>query len=316
MALTKRERVWAAVHGDKVDRPPFAFWHHFKPHNVPHALAHSTIDFYERFDLDIAKIMPDLPYPFPSSSIHQADEWDLVAELQPNVGNLGRMIQTTKLVRDRLGPTTPLVVTVFSPITEARRFAGGPEAIHEHLVQNPADVHGALGVLAGNLSAYCRALLDAGADGIYYALQGIADGWLSESEFREFARPYDFQVLNACSAGWLNVVHLHGGSNLMVDLGLDYPCSVVSWEDRQTGVRLDKLREKLGTKAAMGGIDERGAIARGDIADLTREIRDALDQTDGGRHLILAPGCSVPDDIDEEHLRQARRAVDDLFGTG
>jgi len=311
--LSKRNRVWAAVHGETVDRPPFFFWHHFKPHNVPHSLAQSTLDFFGRFDLDIYKIMPDMPYPFPQNSIRQADDWDLVAAMQPTASNLGRMVQTTALVRRAVGLDTPVVVTVYSPITEARRFAGGPDALRSQLQENPAAVHRALGVLAGNLAEYCQALLDAGADGIYYAVQGIAGGWLSAEEFREFARPYDLQVLNACSAGWLNVVHLHGGPDLMVDLALGYPGAVLSWEDRLTGVRLADLRQRLPNMAAMGGIDERGPITRGDVDGLTREMRDALDQTDGGRHFILAPGCSVPDDIDEGYLTLARKAVDSLF---
>jgi uroporphyrinogen decarboxylase len=313
-ALSKRERVWAAVHGESVDRPPFFFWHPFKPHNVPHALAQSTIDFFGRFDLDIYKIMPDMPYPFPPNSIHGQDDWDLVAPLAPSASNLGRMVQTTSLVRRAIGPEIPLVVTVYSPITVARRFAGGPDSLRGHLQENPAAVHRALGVIAGNLASYCQALLDAGADGIYYAVQGIAGGWLSEAEFREFARPYDLQVLNACSAGWLNVIHLHGGPDLMADLALGYPGSVLSWEDRLTGVRLADLRQKLPDKAAMGGIDERGPITRGDVGALTQEMRDAFEQTDGGRHFILAPGCSVPDDIEERYLTLARKAVDDLFG--
>lgn len=312
-SLTRRQRVWAAVHGERVDRPPFFFWHHFRPHNVPHLLARSTIDFFSRFDLDIYKIMPDIPYPFPQNSIRDPDDWDLIAPLAPTAGTLGRMVETTALVRREVGPEIPIVVTVYSPITEARRFAGGFEALGRQLKKNPGAVHRALGVLAGNLASYCQALLHAGADGIYYAVQGVAGGWLTEVEFREFARPYDLQVLNACHAGWLNVVHLHGGPEIMVDLALDYPGSVLSWEDRLTGVRLADLRPRLGEKAAMGGIDERGAITRGDVAALSQEIRDALEQTDGGQHFILAPGCSVPDDLDEEYLRLARRAVDDIF---
>lgn len=315
-SLSKRERVWAAVHGEAVDRPPFFFWHHFKPHNVPHAHAQSTLDFFGRFDLDIYKIMPDMPYPFPPNSVHTADDWDLVAPLAPDASNLGRMAQATALVREAVGADTPVVVTVYSPITEARRFAGGPDALRQQLRENPEAVHRALGVLAGNLAGYCQELLDAGADGIYYAVQGVAGGWLSEPEFREFARPYDLQVLNACDAGWLNVAHLHGGPEQMLDLAIGYPCAALSWEDRLTGVRLADLRPKLGTRAAMGGIDERGPITRGDVAALTAEMRDAVEQTDGGRHFILAPGCSVPDDTDEAHLRLARKAVDDFFGRG
>jgi uroporphyrinogen decarboxylase len=311
--LSKRERVWGAVHGEPVDRPPFFFWHHFRPHNVPSSLAQSTIDFFSRFDLDVYKIMPDMPYPFPQNSIRTADDWELIAPLSPTAGNLGRMAETAALVRRAVGPEVPVVVTVYSPITEARRFAGGPEALKTQLAENPAHVHRALGVLAQNLAGYCQSLLDAGADGIYYAVQGIAGGWLSEGEFREFARPYDLQVLNACSAGWLNVVHLHGGPDLMADLALGYPGAVLSWEDRLTGVRLADLAPKLGPMAAMGGIDERGAITRGDTAELTREIRDALAQTNGGRHFVLAPGCSVPDDIAEANLTIARKLIDEIF---
>jgi uroporphyrinogen decarboxylase len=314
-ALTKRERVWNAVHGLPVDRPPFFFWHHFKPHNVPHALAQSTLEFFGQYDLDVYKVMPDMPYPFPPNSIHGPDDWDLVAPLDPLASNFGRMAETTGLVRETVGPETPVVVTVYSPITEARRFAGGPDALRAQLQENPARVHRALGVIANNLAGYCQALLAAGADGIYYAVQGIAGGWLDEAEFREFARPYDLLVLHACSAGWLNVIHLHGGPDLMYDLALGYPGSVLSWEDRLTGVRLAELRPKLGTMAAMGGIEERGPIARGDVDGLRREIRDALDQTDGGRHFILAPGCSVPDDIEPRYLEQARNLVKEMLGS-
>jgi uroporphyrinogen decarboxylase len=260
--------------------------------------------------------MPDIPYPFPSNSIRDRDDWGLIAPLEATAGNFGRMVETTRLVRQSVGPDAPVVVTVFSPITEARRFAGGEDALRRQLQENPAQVHRALGVIAGNLSSYCRALLAAGADGIYYAVQGIAGGWLPEEEFREFSRPYDLLVLNACDAGWPNVVHLHGGPQIMLDLAVGYPGSVLSVEDRLTGLRLSDVQNLFPDKALMGGIDEAGAITRGDVEALTVEIRDALAQTNGGRHLILAPGCSVPDAIDESHLATARRLVDEIFSTG
>lgn len=312
MSMSKRERVWAAVNGQEVDRPPFLFWHHFRPHNLPRSLAQSTLDFFGRFDLDIYKVMPDMPYPFPANSIRDHDDWDLLAPLDARVGNLGRMLETTALVRAGTGAETPIVVTVYSPITEARRFAGGPDSLRRQMQENPAALHRALGVLADTLARYCAGLLAAGADGVYYAVQGIAGGWLSEAEFREFARPYDLHVLDACSAGWLNVVHLHGDRDLMWQLAVGYPGAVLCWEDRLTDVPLAEIRASVPDKAVMGGIDERGAITRADADALEREMRDALAQTDGGRHFILAPGCSVPDEIDEQALVAARRLIDRL----
>ncbi|MBV8821216.1 MAG: hypothetical protein JO123_00330, partial [Ktedonobacteraceae bacterium] len=44
---------------------------------------------------------------------------------------------------------------------------------------------------------------------------------------------------------------------------------------------------------------------------LENEILSAVSQTKG-RRLILANGCSVPDDTPEEWLHTARRLVDNL----
>jgi uroporphyrinogen decarboxylase len=40
-------------------------------------------------------------------------------------------------------------------------------------------------------------------------------------------------------------------------------------------------------------------------------MEDAIAQT-GGRRLILANGCSVPDDISEQHLEALRRAAGEM----
>jgi uroporphyrinogen decarboxylase len=61
----------------------------------------------------------------------------------------------------------------------------------------------------------------------------------------------------------------------------------------------------------MGGWDEFGPLARGPEEGIRDEALDALRQTNG-RRLILANGCSVPDDTDERWLAAARRIVDEL----
>ncbi|HEU5229976.1 MAG TPA: hypothetical protein VFU49_19305, partial [Ktedonobacteraceae bacterium] len=64
--MTPSERVHAAVKGEPVDRVPFCFWHHFKPEGSGERLAALTLEFFiQKFQLDIVKIMPDLPYPAP-----------------------------------------------------------------------------------------------------------------------------------------------------------------------------------------------------------------------------------------------------------
>src|ERR671932_28368 len=59
--MTRTERVMAAVSGGDLDRVPVCFWHHFQPEGSGRAMAEATLRFFdEEFDLDIAKVMPDL----------------------------------------------------------------------------------------------------------------------------------------------------------------------------------------------------------------------------------------------------------------
>ena len=116
-------------------------------------------------------------------------------------------------------------------------------------------------------------------------------------------------------AGWLNIVHVHAdptqeGDDLYFEDFVDYPVSVMSWSDRLTGPSLSEALT-MTDKCLMGGLWERGPLTHGSETELDNEIMSAISQTKG-RRLILANGCSVPDDVDERWLHVARRLVDNL----
>ncbi len=186
--LTKRERVWAALHGEAVDRPPLTFWHHFRPHGSARALAEATLGFFTRYDLDIYKIMPDLPYPFPHDGIRTLDDWHLLTPLSTENGPFARQIETVRRVRSAIGTDVPLISTLFSPLSEALFFSG-VDRFRTSLRESPATVHGALAVLTENLAHLGTALLDAGADGIFLSVQGAGDGNLTAAQFASSAAP-------------------------------------------------------------------------------------------------------------------------------
>jgi uroporphyrinogen decarboxylase len=309
--MTKRERVRAALAGGDVDRLPIMFWHHFRPHGSPQKLADATLDFFGRHDLDIYKIMPDIPYPFPRDSIRAADDWLFLSPLDVLEGNLGRMVTATELTYENLPNDEPLIVTMFSPFCYAMNSAGSAN-ISRHLKENPARVHEALSVIAHNLASFSQALIAHGADGIFFASQGAGDGILTREQYKEFGVPYDLQVLRGAQDAWLNVLHIHGFENLMVDLFVDYPASVFSWSDRLSGRSLRDMRKLAPNVCLMGGIDEKGAITKGPVDQVAGEMRDAIAQTGGGRRLILANGCSVPDDTDDSLLAGTRRLAEEM----
>lgn len=304
-AMSKKQRIQAALQGKSMDRLPFMFWHHFRPHGSPQRMAELTLEFFGGFDLDIYKVMPDIPYPSPRDAVRSADDWLMFSRLDALEGNLGRMVRVAELLRTSLTDDCPIIVTMFNPLCYAMNAANRSN-FREHLERDGVRVHEALAVIAENLAEWAAMLIAHGADGIFFASQGAGDNLMTREQYLEFGRPYDLQVLRGAEEGWLNVLHIHGYDNLMIDLFYDYPAPVFSWSDRLSKKSLRSVREHAPDKCLMGGIDEKGAITRGDRSALQQEMEDTLVQTDGGQRLILANGCSVADDINVEHLKMAR----------
>lgn len=311
--MTRTERVAAAVEGEEVDRVPVCFWHHFQPEGSGRALADATMGFFdEEFDLDIAKIMPDIPYPFPRKSIVEPGDWRMVELIDPARSRFFReRTESAGALRDAVGFDTPIVMTVYSPLTEAMRFAQSKEQLLDHLRAHPVLMHEVLAILAENLANMIREVLTiGGADGVFFSIQGCTGEIMTEAEYREFGRPYDLIALRGAMLGWLNILHIHGQKDLYFDLALDYPVQVLSWSDRIAGPSLREARLKT-SKCLMGGWNEFGALHSGPVEQIAAEAQDAIAQT-GGRKLILANGCSVPDDTDHQWLEMARAVAHEL----
>ena len=305
-SMTRTERVAAAVQGDDLDRIPVCFWHHFQPEGSGRAMAEATVHFFDdEFNLDIAKVMPDLPYPFPQRSIHQPNDWRLIEPIDAGRSRFYQeRAEAVAGLRAWFGMETPVVMTVFSPLAEAMYFARDRELFLRHLHDHPALIHEVLETIAQNLNAHIRDVIAAGADGIFFSVQGISSDILTEAQYREFGRPYDLMALRGAVDGWLNILHIHGEKNLMFDLVLDYPVSVLNWSDRLAGPSLRDARVKT-SKTLMGGWHEFGPLSNGPVEQIQAEAEDAIAQT-VGRRFILANGGPLPDDTDHELLHAAR----------
>jgi uroporphyrinogen decarboxylase len=313
--MTPGERVRAAVKGEAVDRVPFCFWHHFKPEGSGERLAELTLEFFRAtFSLDVVKIMPDLRYPAPEAAITQAADWARLPRLSLETPSFREQLVCIRGLRATLGPDFPLILTLFSPLTMTFQFAGKAIAL-AHLRAQPEPFEQGLKTLAANERELVAAAIEAGASGIFFSCMGATNIDLTPEEYARFGRPYDLDVLEQAQGGWLNIVHVHAdpsqkGDTLYFDRFVDYPVAAISWSDRLTGPSLREA-STLTDKCLIGGLDERGPLTRGGEREIEQEMRDALAQT-GGRRLVLANGCSVPDDTPEEWLHVARRLVDQL----
>jgi uroporphyrinogen decarboxylase len=312
--MTAGERVRAALVGAPVDRVPLVFWHHFKPEGSGARLAQLTKEFfYDKFQLDIVKIMPDLPYPDPGREITTAQMRN-VPRLGLDTPIFQEQLVCIRQLRAQIGEDYPLILTIFSPLTYALRWLGR-STIVEAVRQDPQAFEQGLPIIAENLRGLLAAAIDAGASGIFFSCMGATNRHFTREEYARFGRPYDLQALAGASKGWLNIVHIHAdpdqaGDEIYFEDFADYPVQVLSWSDRLTGPDLREALD-LTDKCLMAGLSERGPLTHGTEVEIENEILGAVASTKG-RRLILANGCSIPDDNPERWLHAARRLVEQL----
>lgn len=314
--MLPKERVLSALLGREVDRPPYCFWHHFKPNGLAKILAEQTVDFFiTQFNQDIVKIMPDLLYPQPATLLKHVDQMLDIPKLSHTEPIFQEQISCIRLIRQSIGPEYPLLLTLFSPLTYAMKFIGKKKAADFARSDSETFKKG-LTILTGNLQLLIHDAIKAGISGIFFSSMGATRAYFTKKEYQEFGVPYDLKTLEATEHGWLNVSHIHAEADqfkdsIYFDLFTNYPVHALSWADRITGPRLDEAM-KMTSKCLMGGLSENGPLLKGNKTEIENEINQAIDETNGGRRIILAPGCSLPDNTPTENLYLAKLIIESI----
>lgn len=328
--MTKGGRVAAALAGRPVDRIPIGFWRHFPDIDLdPRALAGALLDFHRRYDLDFIKLMPngvycvedwgcETAYRGGSSgarscvrhAVRGVEDWTRLRPLDPSAPALHRELRCLEAVCAGKGDDAPVLQTIFSPFTVARKVAG-PDLVRESMARDPARLAAALDRIAATVEAYVAACLGAGADGIFFASQAATPEVLTPEEHARFVEPYDLRVLaGARQRRAIVLLHLHGDRPYLTRLAAAYPAHALNWHDRRTAPSLGEARARV-SQALVGGLDERGLMVTGTPEEVRAEVRDAVTQC-GGRGLIVGPGCVLDLRVPEANLAAARAAAEDL----
>jgi uroporphyrinogen decarboxylase len=324
--MSKRERLEAAIHGEKVDRPPVALWRHFPGDDQdPADLATSTLAFQQQYDFDFIKVTPASSFcvrdwgvedswlgnqegtrEYNCHPIRAPEQWFALQPLEPEQGTLGAQLRCLQLIQDAVGDKVPFIQTIFNSLSQAKNLAGR-ENLVAHLRQDPAAVRAGLETITATTVSFIRAARERGIAGIFLAVQHAAHQLLSEQEYREFGVPFDQRLLEAAGGLWLNVLHLHG-NRVMFDLLADYPVQVVNWHDRETPPTLRDGQARV-KGCVLGGLRQWDTMLRGTPDEVRAEAEDALHQTQGQR-FILGTGCVTPITAPWANLRAAREAVE------
>ncbi len=323
---TRRERLEAAIAGEKADRPPVALWRHFPVDDQdPGSLAEATAAFQQTYDFDFVKVTPASSFclldwgaedewrgkpegtrDYTHRVIDNPGDWRKLRVLDATKGSLGAQLECLKLLDRSLAGAAPIIQTIFSPLAQAKNLAGG-ERLLEHLKQNPADVEAGLETITRTTIAFVEAARKEGIAGIFYAVQHASDRIMDRQAYSRFGEAYDQRILEAAQDLWLNVLHLHGEA-LMFDLVEHLPSHVVNWHDRDAGPSLAEAKGIV-PGAVCGGLRREQTLVLGNPEAVQAEAQDALDSV-GGRGMVLGAGCVVPIMAPRANLMAARRAAD------
>jgi uroporphyrinogen decarboxylase len=323
--ITNRERIQACLCGETTDRTPIALWRHFPVDDQdPETLAASTLHFQNTYDFDIVKVTPASSFAvkdwgvedkwmgdaegsrrYIKRIIQEPGDWEKLPALEPTSTHLAGQLACLRLIRQNLSPETPLIQSIFNPLSQAKNLAGN-DLLIEHIRKYPEAVLKGLDTIAKTTAKFVEAVCDEGVDGIFYAVQHAQSELLSLEEYKTFGIPFDHKVLEVTDDLWCNMLHLHG-RDIYFSLLRMYNFQIVNWHDRETYPSLAEA-QSLFRGTLCGGLRQDTLVLE-DQAKVKEEAKDAIKQTKGQR-FILGTGCVVPVIASHGNIMAAKRSVE------
>lgn len=324
--MNKRERLAAAIHRQPVDRPPIALWRHFPGDDLDHEkFARRIVDFQNKYDFDFVKVTPAASYvaelyggelvdagnregtrTHVRRVIHDWHDWSRIEPIDPDHPVFKRERDAMQRIRAALGKNVPVLQTIFSPLSCARTLAG--DRLVQDMREHPGELMHALHHLGTTMERFALNAVEAGADALFLATQVASRDVLTAEESRAFGQMYNLALINELH-GHVDFILLHiHGENVYYEHLFKYPVQIVNWHDRLTPPTL-RAGKALFDGAVAGGIEEWSVLAAGTPEQVTAQVQDAIQQTDGVG-LIVAAGCVIPIDTPVANIQAARAAVE------
>lgn len=184
--MNKRERIEAAVAGERADTVPYSLWTHLPGIDLdPVRNAEHTFQFYQDYDVDILKTMNNGMYSvedfgarvdysqieaggvavITDSPVKKAEDWESLEPASTEKGALLREQTYLKLLLEKTGKEVPVLFTVFSPLTTAFKLC--PDLMKHVSEGHGNSVKHALRVIAETTCRLTERVIGMGADGIF-----------------------------------------------------------------------------------------------------------------------------------------------------
>jgi uroporphyrinogen decarboxylase len=313
------------LRGEVIDRPPVALWRHYPVDDQSAgSLAAAHVMFQNTYDFDLVKVTPASSFSVKDWGVHDVwegnpegtrrysryvierpSDWEQLQVLSPQAPHLAEQLDCLRIMRKELGPDTPILQTVFSPLAQAKHLAGD-DLLLTHLRESPEALERGLQTITESTRRFIGAAARTGIDGIFYAVQHAQASLLSREEFVRFSRAGDMALLQEAASLWCNMLHVHG-EHVYLEACADYPAHILNWHDRESGPSLVEARTHW-AGAVCGGIGRTTLVYR-PAPSVTEEALESIAQT-GGTGFVLSTGCVAPIITPLGNLRAARQAAE------
>jgi uroporphyrinogen decarboxylase len=303
--MSKRERVFAALHGEPVDRPPVSFWFHLGTEDdPPEVVAATELELLEMFDLDWLKVMHDYPFGDASTvkSLETASDLRRIRRVRPDEGGFAKQTEVLQRIGDAVGSEVLFIDTIFSPWLIAKILCR--PSLTDLVRDDAAAVRDGLRIIAESLADYVLSVASRDASGIYYALLA-ADA--IAPEYQDTVGELDRELMRQADGAPFNVLHLHG-DRVSVTPFTTYPAAALSFRVGRSQPDIADVRASYGG-ALMTGIDDIGTLHAAAPDEIREHIHASLRAAEP-RGLLLAPGCAIRHGVTEASLRAVRSAAD------
>lgn len=316
--MTKKERVIAAIKGEKVDYVPSGFSIHFPADDAFGGEGvKNHIDFFRKTDTDILKIMNEhlLPY---AGCINTAEDWKKIKTYSAHDDFVELQGEFTKRILDEAGSDVFTLGTLHGVVAsgihvtkEKYGTIGARELMCHSYRENKVYISDAFKRMAEAQCFVARKYAELGVDGVFYAALGGEKRYFTDEEFEEFIAPLDKMVLSEIKkAGCYSFLHICK-DRLNMQRYADYAKlpDVVNWGVYTAPFSLEEGRKMFEGCTVMGGLENRsGVLVDGSEADIKAKVQEIL-TTFGTEKFILGADCTLPTEISYDRVHAAVMAV-------
>ncbi|MDP7100020.1 MAG: uroporphyrinogen decarboxylase family protein [Rhodospirillales bacterium] len=337
--MDSTERVYAALSGQLVDRPPVfpQIGDHAGiidglTYNVMYedplraAEAHLKAQKLYGYDITAIQVEPSWPvaeacgaavtyppnkYPWITDYLIKEDA-DLAKLEVPDfmaTQSSRTMIEGTRILAER--SSVPVAGFMSGPVTFALQLMPYTTVIKK-FIRQPDFVHELIGKSVEVIKAYGRALQDAGATVFVICEHDVQ--MLSPKHVREFCIDYLPEV---CTVYDYNILHMCGKITPHLEASAAFLREVSGLATINVGPHVDiantqeLLQHKIGVA---GNIDHIELLPLGIPEDVETAVHAAIKASGGDNRFMVAPGCEITSDTPVENIKAFVRAAKSYSG--